>query len=133
MSSPADQGAENAAQSEPDPLRGQLLEAAARVIAEKGYYDTKIMDVVRAAGLSAGALYGRFESKSDLLTAAVVDATLARSKSWDFDRTQVAEHIVRSAQKEEPLSDAAVDPCWWTRGFGGHATPASLSCSSGVR
>ena len=27
----------------------------------------------------------------------------------------------------------AVDPSWWTRGFGGHATPASFSCSSGVR
>ena len=43
-----------------DPLRDQLLDAAARVFARQGYAGTKIQDIVREAGLSTGAVYGRF-------------------------------------------------------------------------
>ena len=39
-----------------DPLRGQLLDAAAQVSASKGYFGTKIMDIVKSAGLSSGAV-----------------------------------------------------------------------------
>jgi AcrR family transcriptional regulator len=42
------------------------------VFARNGYAGTKVMDIVREAGLSAGALYGRFSSKNDLLREAVV-------------------------------------------------------------
>jgi hypothetical protein len=36
-----------------DPLRELLLAAASRVFASKGYYGTKVMDIVREAGLSS--------------------------------------------------------------------------------
>ena len=55
-----------------DPLRIQLLDAAAKVFASKGYYGTKIMDIVKAAGLSSGAVYGRFASKDELLMEAIL-------------------------------------------------------------
>jgi AcrR family transcriptional regulator len=55
-----------------DQLRARLLAAAATVFARNGYAGTKVMDIVREAGLSAGALYGRFSSKDDLLREAVV-------------------------------------------------------------
>jgi AcrR family transcriptional regulator len=55
-----------------DALRSRLLAAAATVFARNGYAGTKVMDIVREAGLSAGALYGRFGSKNDLLREAVV-------------------------------------------------------------
>ena len=55
-----------------DELRARLLAAAATVFARHGYAGTKVMDIVREAGLSAGALYGRFGSKDDLLREAVV-------------------------------------------------------------
>jgi AcrR family transcriptional regulator len=55
-----------------DELRARLLAAAAAVFARNGYAGTKVMDIVREAGLSAGALYGRFGSKDDLLREAVV-------------------------------------------------------------
>jgi AcrR family transcriptional regulator len=60
----------NAVEGE-DQLRTQLLDAAARVFARQGYAGTKIMDIVREAGLSTGAVYGRFRSKNDLLREAV--------------------------------------------------------------
>jgi AcrR family transcriptional regulator len=59
-------------EDEGDELRGRLLTAAATVFARNGYAGTKVMDIVREAGLSAGALYGRFSSKNDLLREAVV-------------------------------------------------------------
>jgi AcrR family transcriptional regulator len=55
-----------------DPLRDQLLDAAARVFAREGYHGTKILDIVAEAGLSTGAVYGRFGSKNALLQEAVV-------------------------------------------------------------
>src|SRR5438105_7823782 len=55
-----------------DPLREQLLDAAARVFARQGYAGTKIQDIVREAGLSTGAVYGRFRSKDELLREAVI-------------------------------------------------------------
>jgi AcrR family transcriptional regulator len=45
------------------------------VFARKGYAGTKIQDIVREAGLSTGAIYGRFGSKNDLLREAVVRRT----------------------------------------------------------
>lgn len=50
----------------------QLLEATARVFAREGYDGTKILDIVAEAGLSTGAVYGRFGSKNALLQEAVV-------------------------------------------------------------
>lgn len=88
-----------------DPLRSQILAAAAKVIGEKGYYDTRIVDVVRAAGLSAGALYGRFESKEDLLKAAIVEATYSDSAATGYNRDLIAEMTVNAALNEAPLGD----------------------------
>jgi len=58
-----------------DPLRNQLLDATSRVFARDGYDGTKILDIVREAGLSTGAVYGRFRSKNELLRAAIIRST----------------------------------------------------------
>jgi AcrR family transcriptional regulator len=90
-----------------DPLRTQLLEAAARVFAAKGYSGTKIGDIVREAGLSTGAVYGRFRSKDELLREAVIGQAsryshLGAPKGW-----RVAELIQRlAAISDAPLNDA---------------------------
>ena len=55
-----------------DGLRTQLLDAASRVFARQGYDGARIVDIVREAGVSTGAVYGRFDSKNDLLREAVV-------------------------------------------------------------
>ena len=55
-----------------DPLRDELLDAAAVVFAREGYEGTKILDIVAEAGVSTGAVYGRFGSKNALLQEAVV-------------------------------------------------------------
>jgi AcrR family transcriptional regulator len=89
-----------------DRLREQLLDAAARVFARKGYAGTKIQDIVREAGLSTGAVYGRFGSKDDLLREAVVRRTVNASQLTMPDGSRVADLIERSAAlSAAPLTD----------------------------
>jgi AcrR family transcriptional regulator len=91
---------------QPDPLRERLLDATARVFARKGYSGTRIMDVVAEAGLSTGAVYGRFGSKNELLREAVCSRSAARLPS-DVERVRkVADLLVRGALHSEPLNDS---------------------------
>jgi AcrR family transcriptional regulator len=59
-----------AAQAGP-PTRGVLLEAAARVFAERGYAGASVDRIAEAAGLSKGTFYWHFASKEDLFLALV--------------------------------------------------------------
>lgn len=89
-----------------DPIRRQLLEAAARVFARRGYEGTKILDIVREAGLSTGAVYGRFGSKHELLREAVVQRS-ARESRLGEGAERVADLVRRGAQQTTaPLTDA---------------------------
>jgi AcrR family transcriptional regulator len=49
--------------------RASLIEVATRLFAERGYEETAILAVLRAAGVSRGALYHHFESKEALFEA----------------------------------------------------------------
>src|SRR5438105_7622492 len=56
----------------------QLLEAAARVFARKGYRAASVDDVAAEAGFTKGAFYSNFDSKEDVFAALVED----RSRNW---------------------------------------------------
>lgn len=58
-----------------DAVRARLVRAAAEVFGREGYAGTRIMDIVREAGVSTGTVYGRFRSKNELLREAVVSAS----------------------------------------------------------
>src|SRR3954454_10866695 len=44
----------------------QLLDCAARLFAERGYAETRVIDIVRAAGVAKGLFYWYFENKEQL-------------------------------------------------------------------
>jgi AcrR family transcriptional regulator len=60
--------------------RSHILEAAARVFAERGYHRATIKDVARAAGVSDGSIYNVFENKTALLLG-LLDPLAAASNS----------------------------------------------------
>jgi AcrR family transcriptional regulator len=91
-------------EAEADPLRERLLDAAARVFARQGYSGTRILDVVAEAGLSTGAVYGRFGSKNELLREAVCSRS-ARTPDHIEPDAKVADLLVRGALRSDPLSD----------------------------
>ena len=49
--------------------RERLIEAAAKVFAEKGFAATSLDEVADAAGLTKGAVYSNFDNKEDLVRA----------------------------------------------------------------
>jgi len=53
--------------------RQRLLDAGARVFAERGYHSARVDDIVRAARTSHGTFYLYFANKDDLLHALAVD------------------------------------------------------------
>ena len=54
--------------------RRQILEAAWTCFQKQGLHATTMDDIIRAAGLSAGAVYAYFPSKEALILAAVTDS-----------------------------------------------------------
>ena len=47
--------------------RQRILEAALKVFAERGFYNAKVSEVARAAGVADGTIYLYFQNKDDLL------------------------------------------------------------------
>jgi AcrR family transcriptional regulator len=88
-----------------DALRRRLLDAAIRVVAQKGYDGARIRDIVKEAGMSTGAVYGRWESKDDLVREALASRLLdAAGGAPDVDR--VTDLIASRAMKTEgPLTE----------------------------
>jgi AcrR family transcriptional regulator len=54
-----------------DQTRERLVDAAAKVFAERGYEGATIADIAREAGLSTGAIYAHYRSKAELLAKAI--------------------------------------------------------------
>jgi len=49
--------------------RATLIQVAAQLVEEKGYEQTTLQEVARRAGMSNGAVYGKFKNRDDLLAA----------------------------------------------------------------
>jgi AcrR family transcriptional regulator len=56
-----------------DARRAEVVEAAARVFAARGYHATSIDDLLEATGLTRGGLYHYMDGKQDLLLAVLDD------------------------------------------------------------
>lgn len=85
-----------------DPLREELLDAAARVIARQGYAGTKIQDIVREAGLSSGAVYGRFRGKEELVREAIITRSTRGEGEPVPAGTRVADLVAKAASEFPP-------------------------------
>ena len=55
------------AEPPPAPKRDAILRAAIDTFAERGYFNSQVADIARAAGVAAGTVYLYFKSKDDLL------------------------------------------------------------------
>jgi AcrR family transcriptional regulator len=54
--------------------RAQIVAAARSCVAEQGFHKTTMADVIAASDLSAGAVYGYFKSKEDIVAAIAEEA-----------------------------------------------------------
>ena len=49
--------------------RQQIIDAAVRVFARNGYYNSRVSDVAREAGIASGTIYLYFDTKDEILVA----------------------------------------------------------------
>jgi AcrR family transcriptional regulator len=72
--------------------RDQILAAAARCVAREGFHKTTMADVIGEAGLSAGAVYGYFRSKDEIIRA-IADRVIG----------QVTQELRQLVERDEPV------------------------------
>jgi AcrR family transcriptional regulator len=63
--------------------RAQILEAALACFAKKGFHAAKMDDIVRACGLSKGAIYWHFKGKNEIFLALFDSFEQAIFAAWD--------------------------------------------------
>lgn len=105
--------------------RNQILDAAAKLFAEKGFHRTTTRDIAQAADIAEGTLYNYFASKEDLLLG--IMARLEESQhlanrlknslpeeAWDFFHSILQERRRFSEQNramlQSVLSEILVNP-----------------------
>src|SRR5438067_178491 len=93
--------------------RRGLLRAARKLFGKKGYASTSVDEVVRAAGVTKGALYHHFRDKDDLFRAVVeqvkVDVTATAADSY-FDDSESDDPLQRVRRLCIAMIDAHLDP-----------------------
>jgi AcrR family transcriptional regulator len=109
---PADapeQGARRTQAERTEATRGALIAAARRLFTERGYDGVAAEEIVRAAGVTRGALYHHFGGKPQLLEAAY--------EQLEAESTERVARIVLGSELESPLGamragiEAFLDEC----------------------
>lgn len=104
--------------------KDQILDAALRCFGERGFQATSMADIIEESGLSAGAIYGYFESKREITLAAasrVLGGPIGRIISGDDEVRSPGEvlSVIPTILETNGLdpkillqiwSEAAVDP-----------------------
>jgi AcrR family transcriptional regulator len=111
-----------AARAEGRAARDELLDAALRVFAERGYRHAGVDEIASAAGYSKGALYWHFSSKEDLLLTLIEEridapmrATVALLGSAPPERDMSVEASRSFAQRLSEQRDAVLlEREYWT-------------------
>jgi AcrR family transcriptional regulator len=74
--------------------RAELVRAAARVFARKGYHAASVDDLAEEAGFTKGAFYSNFETKEDVFVELVAD----RSRNWTIA-------VAHAYEGDEPFAE----------------------------
>src|SRR5271165_3505910 len=78
--------------------RDKVVGEAGRLFALKGYHDTKLEEILRAAGVTVGAFFHHFASKEELAFA-VIDQHMVKRRG----ALEEAERQMPPLQKDDPL------------------------------
>jgi AcrR family transcriptional regulator len=71
--------------------REQILEAAVKVFAEKGFRAAKMQEVANAAGVANGTVYNYFRSKDEVLLALLERLNETEARPAQFEQLKNAE------------------------------------------
>lgn len=80
---------------------GELLDAARRVLAAKGYHGTKIVDIARAARVGVGTFYLYYPTKKALFLELVEDTVHRLKRELDAVHARVADPLASARASTE--------------------------------
>ncbi len=66
--------------SQSEITKSKLISSAKKIFSEKGYYDTKVSDIVKDAGVAQGTFYLYFKSKEEIFKEIILDIT------WNLEK-----------------------------------------------
>jgi AcrR family transcriptional regulator len=98
--------------------RAEIADAALRCFAAKGFHRTSMADIIAESGLSAGAIYGHFESKEALLS--VVAGRILSARGSELEALS-GEHVlspgeivaaVIAGMRSEPFDTSLLVQVW---------------------
>ncbi|NGZ76317.1 TetR/AcrR family transcriptional regulator [Saccharibacillus alkalitolerans] len=98
-----------------NPKKTQIVEAAARTIADKGYENASIKEIAAEAGLSApGLIHYYFRTKEDILLEVARQSRERYGKEFGAAETDgPAERMFGSGESPERGADGGHDPEWY--------------------
>ena len=91
--------------------REQLLDAATRVFAERGFEAASLDEVAAAAGYTKGAVYSNFASKTDLVIA-LIERKVAEQEAEHLQRFSEQDFASLTARLEEPEEVTEAQQQW---------------------
>lgn len=93
--------------------RAALLDAAVRVVAEKGMEALKISDVTAAADLANGTFYNHFADKNEMLREAAYGIALAISRQLDAEMADLKDTPTRVVRATASFIDIVLHELDW--------------------
>jgi AcrR family transcriptional regulator len=99
--------------SAPDAIGRSLIDAGAAIFATEGYHDTTVARISRAAGLTTGAIYNRFDGKAGLFNEILLNGIAISDLKDSLDLSTAlatSESVEQSAMLLATLSDRGRSP-----------------------
>ena len=91
--------------------RAEIVDAALRCFVRNGYQRTSMADIIAESGLSAGAIYGYFPGKSELVRSAAArilagrrEEIAAAGATRALSPAEIARMLVDGIRREAPLA-----------------------------
>lgn len=92
----------------------QLVDAALRVMSEKGYDKATIKDIANEAGITHGLVHYYFSNKQDILTSVLMETSKRYTQEMRNLRANVASGQLTGAALNEPKKSVYERPEWYS-------------------
>ena len=89
----------------------EILEAALRAFGRKGFQATSMAEIIAESGMSAGAIYGHFDSKADLVRG--VATTLVSARLSDLSEHSLLDPMPAPSEMVRSIIHGFVRPNGW--------------------
>lgn len=93
--------------------RQQIVDAALRVMSEKGYDKASIKDIATEAGIMPGLVHYYFSNKQEILTYVLMEISKQYTQEMSYLRANVSSEHLAEAALNEPKKRVYEQPEWY--------------------